>query len=444
MIKRRDSLFTALIILLTFAVAAAAQVASWQKYIAPDGSFSFHYPKGWKIAVHKSIIEISNAATDEQILIIALPKEGRKDTLSVAKGALAVFKKDNPGLQAEQWVLAPGGRENMVLFQTTSTDLGRAYRGDVLVVNGDSQTQWISFNGPEAGYSRSRALTVLEGLVGSMKNGTGSLPPAPAPASPSDGARIDRNARAFMFVLTFALGAPLTVFDEMVISNELKRGWSGRTAAELAPYDAYPKLVQTILHVSQKDLGTLQKTLSETVREWLMNSDTSDPAVRAVRDQIDRGGRVLIPGEPALTEIAANAYSEIMAFSEMLGEDFEASPDRVDTSAVAEIRGRLMKAWKGFNRADREAVGTAPALWITYRSLLRFGEDADRRKIRSTIAGFMPASQSGTGSREGNFRGGAYALISSETLRMASRATFNSYLWSHGYSGYSAGGFRSW
>ena len=112
--------------------------------------------------------------------------------------------------------------------------------------------------------------------------------------------------------------------------------------------------------------------------------------------------------------------SEVMAFLEMLREDFEASPDRVDTSVVAEIRGRLMKAWKGFNRADREAVGTAPALWITYRSLLRFGEDRDRRKIRSTIAGFIPASQSGTGSRGGNFRGGAYALISSEALRMAS------------------------
>lgn len=56
-------LFTAAIC----AVHAAPQ--QWAKYVAPDRSFSLHYPQGWNVKQTDSIVEVTHAATGEQILL---------------------------------------------------------------------------------------------------------------------------------------------------------------------------------------------------------------------------------------------------------------------------------------------------------------------------------------------------------------------------------------
>ena len=70
-------------------LAGMANAASWTKYVAADKSYSFHYPAGWKVKPGESIIQISSpAASDEEMLVIAIPGDASKTPGSLRKTPL--------------------------------------------------------------------------------------------------------------------------------------------------------------------------------------------------------------------------------------------------------------------------------------------------------------------------------------------------------------------
>jgi len=428
--------------ILMLLVPALAQAApAWQKFISPDKTFSFHYPQGWKVQAKESTIEITNASAGEQLLVVALPYDKAKTPTESAKFLIeAIRTSSSPDIKATNWESNEATKDSTVVCRVAYTDTGQKYQSDVLVIKDDSsgQTLWISFSGPEAGYSRSRALAILQGLVSSLAKGTGSTPPQVVLPAPTG--TLEVNARAFMFVLEFALGAPLTAGQEETVLVELRRGWGSRPAEDLKKYDAYPKIVESITHATDRAaLEDLRRKLEASTREWIETSDRSDPAVVLIAGVLNEKGKVLVPGDPALTVMAADSYSELYAYSELLARIPNAGPDQVSPSAVDEIKSQLRKAWSGFSPGQRGQVASTPGLWVSIRSVLRYGPSSDQTRIRGQLVKIAapsesseepPSGGSGQGSGKSSIVGN---LIKHQVLMNISQMTFNSYLYCHGF-----------
>ena len=194
--------------------------------------------------------------------------------------------------------------------------------------------------------------------------------------------------------------------------------------------------------MDRKSLEDLRQELEKTIREWLGESNQSDPAVAVISAQLKEKGKVLVPGNPPLTVMAATAYGEMYAYSELLQKIPNALPDQISSAVVAEIKTQLLKAWNGFSAAERTQVSTTPGLWISLRSVLRFGAPADQAKIRAELGkiaapverGGGPASanpsratgESGTGNYVGE-------LVKHQTMMNIQQMVFSNYMVSHGF-----------
>jgi hypothetical protein len=362
---------------LVFFTFGSAAAQGWQKFVSKDRSFSFHYPKGWKITVeNESSVEITNPAVKEQMLVVAIPFDAAKTPRRLAEDMIALFRQGMPDLRASDW-------------QTT----------------------------PES-------------------------PTAPQPAGTRTQAAgsSEKNARAFLFVLEFALGAPLTVSQERVILAELLDGWKDESAEELRKYDQYPKLVQVILKVGQSQLEGMRGELETAVRQWINDYRGKSESVNVIESELKRRGRILAAGEPPLTEMAASAYSEITAYSELLLSNPAAEPEDIDDATVQEIRQQLRREWDSLSQTDRELIGTAPGLWICQRAILAHSSAADQEKTRAQIkrlsAGRDQASGSGRqGARDRETsRTLANNMLKHNTLMAIQQQTFNTYMWSRGFN----------
>jgi len=242
--------------------------------------------------------------------------------------------------------------------------------------------------------------------------------------------KIDRNSRAFLFVLEFALGAPFTLSQEEVILAELRRGWAKRTEAELHKYDDYPVLVELILRAGQKDLDEIRLELEKSVREWLDGTDQSDPAVSIIKSQLNEKSKVLVPGAVPLTVRGATAYSEMYAFSELLGRSPDAFPGQISADQVSEIRQQLIDAWKGFSEEQRKQVATTPGLWISLRALLQHGTPQEQAKVREQIQK-IAAPAGGDKEEPGDLGKRAVMNVSKHMVLMEiQKMTFNQYIYS--------------
>jgi hypothetical protein len=255
---------------------------------------------------------------------------------------------------------------------------------------------------------------------------------------------IESNARAFLFVLEFALGAPFTGGQEETVLAELRKGWKTKSEQELRKYDAYPKIVEAITRATdRKALENLRQELEKAIREWLAESEQSDPAVAVISAQLREKGKILIPGNPPLTVMAAAAYSEIYAYSELLQKIPNALPDRVSAAVVAEVKSQLLKAWGGFTAEERGQVASTPGLWISVRSVLQYGNPADQAEIRAELrkiaASVKQAGKPGsaTSSREGRGSGKINPVgeaIKHAALLNIKQIMFRNYMYSRGFS----------
>ncbi len=437
-IRSRTLLSLALALGLAFSGLLAGATV-WKKYVAADKTFSFHYPSGWTVDAKGSTIDLRDPKTGEQLLLVALPYEKDASPAGSAEVLINALRESSPDIQAGDWTSGVAGRNRTAACQVSYSEKGHAFRSEVYVVKDDAAEQvlWYSFTAPAAGYSRDKALGILQGFAASVVKGPDSAPPQEArPAAAS----IDRNGRAFAFVLEFALGAPFTAGQEDIILTELRKGWEKLPAEELRKYDAYPKLVEAITHAADlKAVDGLRRDLEKSTREWLEASDQSDPAVAVIAAQLKRKGKVLVPGTPALTVTAADAYSEMYAYSELLAGRPGATPDEIAAPAVAGIRGQLVKAWTRFTAEEREQVARTPGLWVSLRSVLRFGSAEDQRKVRTSIVAIAGPSGEGapgagsTGSRKSETSEIAKNIIKHNVLMNINQMTFNHYMYCHGF-----------
>ena len=442
MIQRsRIGSLTVLIVLCLSAAGLLGAGTVWKKYVAADKTFSFHYPSGWTVEAKESTIDLRDPKTGEQLLLVALPYDKAKSPADSGNWLIDALRQSTPDIKATDWT--PGGSAGnaTAACQVAYTEKGHAFQSEVLVIKNDGAAQvlWISFTAPQAGYSRDKALSILNGFASSVAKGPDSEPPQEGrPASAS----IDRDGRAFIFVLEFAMGVPFTGGQEEIIRAELSRGWEKLSVEELRKYDAYPQLVEAIIHAANvQAVDKLRSDLEKTTREWLQASDQTDPAVAVIADQMKKKGKVLVPGTPALTVMAAEAYSEMYAYSELLAAKPGAAPDQVPASSVAEVRGRLVKAWAKFTTEEREQVARTPGLWVSLRSVLRFGSAQDQKRVRTSIAAIASPDVSGgeaSGSGGSRSQGSSVSeigknIIKHNVLMNINQMTFNHYMYCHGF-----------
>jgi hypothetical protein len=419
----------------------------WEKYEAPDGSFSLVYPEGWTVSQNESIIEITDSGKDEQLLVVAIPFDSSKTPRQLAEGMISIFRSAMPDLSPSAWRTTPETKEAAVEFRARYTNEGKSYDANVIVVKDSKSKQalWFSFSGPLAGYDAARAVKLLRTVVGSVASASPEAStqagPIRTPQSPGrDDHTLDRNAKAFLFVLEFSLGAPFTANQEKIVLAELLSGWRNSPAEELSKFDQYPVLVQAILKAGQADLEDLRRELENSVRQWIEEFRGKSESVDIIETELKRRGRVLSDGQPPLTEMAAVAYSEIMAFSELIHRDTAAPIEQIPDRDVQEIRRQLQSAWAGLSQVDRDLIATSPGLWFCLRTLLRHGSKSEQEKTRESIQRLTVKSASqGRGSGQGRqssdmTRTLTERMVTHNIIMEMQKTTFNSYMWSRGFN----------
>jgi hypothetical protein len=430
-------------VLIFFTVNVEA-ASLWTKYVAPNKSYSFHYPKGWKAITNDSIIGAENVKTDEQIMMAMIPFDPSMSAMDLSKEFLTLLKDGNPNIKASNWLSLSETNDDQILFDLTDKIDGKEYSGLGMVVKSDQQAMWFSYFAPESDYYMVRANYILQGFMESITSGSASQAPK-IDYSIDVAGKIDTNARAFMFVLEFTLGAPFTQSQEKIILEELKDGWRYRSEDELKVNDQYPDLVKVILTLKQKDLEKLRAELEKTTKEWLDETEQSDPAVKIISSYLEKQGKVVIAGEPPLTEMSLTAYSEIIAYSRLLQKDSEAMPNQISQKTVNKIKKQVKKVWESFSADEKKDIATAPGLWVCLRTQLEYGTDKEQDKIRENLKKLEAVTRdivanTGTDTNSGSTGGsgsGTDTPVDMTThwcMMQIQQQTFNTYMWSRGFN----------
>lgn len=432
-----------LVTLLFSNVTYADAAKIWSKHVAKDKSYSFHYPSGWKVTTNDSVIVIENSKTGEQLMMVMLPFEQQKTPKQLASSFIKMIKSDNPNLKASYWRSLTDSMGDHVVFDLSDKIKTKKQLGLGLVTKEMQQAIWFSYFAPEADYYQIRAYNILDGFINSIATGSTSIAPK-IDYTVDVAANIDKDAKAFMFVLEFALGAPLTKSQEDTILKEIKKGWRHLTEEELKAKDQYPAYVKLIMKVKQKDLDELRNSLEEGISEWLKETDQTDPAVKIINSTLKKRGKVVIKGEPPLTEMSLQAYSEIIAYSRLLQKDSKASPDKISKKSVDSVKKEVKEVWKNFSKEDKENIATVPGLWVCLRSQYRYGTKDDKKLIRDSIKKLEEAKvetkvDKGTGTGSGK----TLDMTSHWVLMEMQKTTFNTYMRSRGFN-YSASYGQMW
>jgi hypothetical protein len=423
----------------------AQEIRSWQKYVAPDRSWSFHYPNNFLIKPNGPVVEMTSG--DEQILFIAIPSDAAKSARQVANDVLQLFKKDMPDLTASDWKTGHGNENQMVYFKSAYTQGGKKYACDGLVIKqtGQNQAIWVSYTAPTQGYSQPRAAVILRGVLTSFDTGADSQPPPdaasittqanPEKASPQRQAKMRQNGEAFVFMLEFILRAPFTAEQEKAIFDELISGWRQQTDAELAKFDEYPKYANLILHGNKELVENLRSQLEKPLGGWLAEYP-DDPGVKAIQSAISARGRIIVDAPQPLTAMSAQSIAEMLAYSHLLAARPAAMPGDVSPQTVAERKQNIITYWKSLSPESRKAALESQASWLITRAVLRFGSAEEIGKARANMANI--SAQSSASASAGSSKGTSSKkddevtkainnMINSNTLMMANHATFVSY-----------------
>lgn len=433
------SLFLSLVLI---AGAASAEAASiWSKYVAADKSFSFHYPSGWKVENSDSIVVIEKSKSEEQLVMAMLPHDPSKSSKTLAKEFLIQLKEGNPNIRALNWRGLDEGADDQIIFDLTDKINGKKYSGLGMVIKSKEQAIWFSYFAPITDYYQIRAFNILQGFIGSLATGSTSTAPE-INYNVKVANRIDKNAKAFLFVLEFTLGAPFTQSQEATILKELKEGWRFLSEEELTIYDQYPVYVKGIMKMKQKDLEKLRVELEAGIEDWLEETDQSDSIVMLIKSSLKNRGKIVIKGKVPLTEMSLTAYSEIIAYSRLLQEDFKALPDQISKKTVKEIKKEVKKAWKSFSTDDKKDIATSPGLWVCLRTQLKYGTKTEKKSIRNNLIKLEKVTRDikTISSTETNSSGSGSGtkkpmdMTAHWSMMQIQQQTFNSYMWSRGFN----------
>jgi len=432
MMWRRQLALGALLVLLvcsTFCNASSERLTSWSHYLGPDGSVSFYYPEGWIVEEDESGFMIYDEESFEQLWLVILPYERIWTAQEHAEFFLALIQEDYPDMDGSNW--EPDESGNVVVFDLqygTGQESAHGY-GLMIKDTAYEQALWFHYLAPQYMFSEDRGLSILEGFVNSLASGAESAPPAGSESARME--RINRNADGFLFILEFALGSPLSLAEETLIATELKEVLMEYSEEELAGFDEYPLFVQFIMSLQdQEELAEVKLSLEESVWGWVEESDPDDPIVSLIREAMLQADRIIVPGRTPLTEVAAMAYAEFVAFAEHLWNGGIADPGAISDGEVQEIKEQLVEAWGEFSQEEKEQVLQLPAVWTTLRRTLYHGDEAAREHALLLISNAVPQGTEATS--DGETYNPNKWLNHQATLAIQQQ-TFNHYMWSVGY-----------
>lgn len=423
---------------------------SWIKYTSAGGNLSFHYPNGWEVNTNESSISIDNSETREQLIMTTIPYDKDRNPTDLAKDFVILLNENNSNMKASNWQVNPNTGNSLIAFDLDDKIDKKQYSGSGIVIKDNQQATWFSYMSPNPSYSRDRGLALLQGFIESISPGSSSKNPKVI-YNNNLTAKIDANAKGFMFVLEFALGAPLTVNQECIILDELKSTWRLYTENELLEYDKYPLLVKNILAMNQTELDELRIELEKSIVEWLYESPDSDESVKIINEQLKIRSKEVIAGNPPLTEMSLTAYSEIIAYSRLLKQDPKAIPQQISQDSTNAIKKQVTNSWNDFTVEERNQVATTPGLWICLRTLINNGTTKEKDEVRSNLAKLTPETstiiENETTTIKDNEtssnKGKPMNMVTHNVLMNMNNMTFNSYMWSRGFN-YSPAYGKTW
>src|SRR4051812_29481044 len=96
---KKSLIVPVLLVMMFWSVSIADSAGSWTKYVAADGSYSFHYPSGWKVKPDQSLVVIENVQTDEGLLMAAVPFNSGKSPAALATDFINLLKNNSPNVR---------------------------------------------------------------------------------------------------------------------------------------------------------------------------------------------------------------------------------------------------------------------------------------------------------------------------------------------------------
>lgn len=432
-----------LMILIATLASGVSHAGGWAKYVVPDGSFSIHYPAGWRATVDEGSVEFSCEATGERIRLLSLQADVGDTPRAIAERVIDLLRQSGiPDVTVKDWRESDQPETN-ITFLGAYTEEGRLYLADVLVAKTGDGALWVSYSVPAADYSPSRSQTLFAAMLGSLSAGDQSAAPdAMLPELATE--QMDTNARAFLFVLEFAIGAPFAATQERIIIDAYKSDIGQLGPTERAQFDAYPALVAKIMGLGQADVEPYRHELRKTMREAISEAEDS-PAFRVLNEELDRSGEVVAAGPPPLVRVAAQATGEMLAYGRLLGEDPTAKPDDLDPRVAAAIRDETIFAWDSLDGDTKKLATDAPGMWMVVRTVMRTGQPAEQAALRAQLKGLAsaqvraaqaPEPPAATPANAGQ-TGSTSSWVTHNALMSMNQMTFNTNMWSNGYSGWS-------
>ena len=433
-------------VLVVLISVGTCQADAWTKYVAADKSYSFHYPSGWKVAAQGSAVAVDCAKTDEQLLLILSGADKGQTAQDVAQKLADGLKQSVPDLQVVKWSDLSQDGKTAAAAISYSQD-GKPFLGAMAVVISKSAALWFGYSAPEADFADARAKALLGGFMGSFAAGDGSVVPKGKVPDLATGL-LDRDAGAFVFVLEFGCRVAFSQTQEKAVQAQIVKGWQHLSPADRTKLDAWPEVMKRILSLTGANATKVQAGIEKLTQDALAKSG-SDPAAQALQDAIAASRKVVAEGDPPLTAGAADAYAELAAFASLFADNHNVGPESISSKTVASDRAALLNAWPKATKLDKQTVLGSPALWSSMRMTFQEGTAAEKETVRRQIGSMVAygvtlannggaggASSSGTSGKPMDW--GTFNLLQS-----MKQTTFNTYMWSQHFEGWTPMG-KTW
>jgi hypothetical protein len=286
-------------------LSGLAGAVQWQKFVSADGRFSFHHPAGWQVKEQGGMLQLTHAATGEEMVTLSLINPNRLQPVDLAAQVMERLRQALPDLTTLQ--LEPMG-DYLARAHFTVTNQGVAYEGLALLALQGGSAQWLSYSCPPDVYSRERAQALLQGVLASFAAADNSVAPQlpvpelpsaatnTKPAEPAAAARTvpipdyrpDSELARFLVGKWRVLikgGSIAGYRDYVFFENGVFVKETGATASSTTPLNNYRLLKFVHSQMTEGECGTYRLRGSELQLMW-----ADDGSVETIRLNILSGG----------------------------------------------------------------------------------------------------------------------------------------------------------
>ncbi|OGD27205.1 MAG: hypothetical protein A2Y56_15475 [Candidatus Aminicenantes bacterium RBG_13_63_10] len=147
------------------------------------------------------------------------------------------------------------------------------------------------------------------------------------------------------------------------------------------------------------------------------------------------GAALFFPARAAYGSHEKNARAFLFVLEFGTGSPFTDAQER---AILSELLADVLRAWEGFSAAERESLATAPAMWMTMRKVLGFGTREEQERVRAQLLKLAGAREDKDIPSSSRAQG--KQLVNSLVMSQIRQTTFNTYMWSRGFQGWTPTG----